>query len=122
MAGETILVVEDTPVVLELVVEILQRAQYTVLHATSGATAIELASAHEGAIHLLLSDVNMPAMTGPDLADKLLELRPDIHVVFMSGFTGGGMLVLNHGWAFINKPFVPDKLLQIIYLVLHTTR
>jgi FixJ family two-component response regulator len=51
----------------------------------------------------------MPGMTGPDLAELLKKARPDLHLMFMSGFTGGNLLVLNYGWAFIEKPFVPAK-------------
>ena len=62
----------------------------------------------------------MPGMTGPDLGEILKRSRPDMHLMFMSGFAGGNLLVLNYGWAFIEKPFVPVKLLQMIDVVLHT--
>jgi len=62
----------------------------------------------------------MPGMTGPDLGEALKKSRSDMRVMFMSGFSGGDLLVLNYGWAFIQKPFVPVKLLEMIDVVLHT--
>jgi two-component system cell cycle sensor histidine kinase/response regulator CckA len=117
---ETILVVDDINIVRELVVEILQNAHFNVLHADNGADALKLAADYAGTIHLLLSDVQMPEMTGPALGDSLKKARPDMHVMFMSGFTGGNLLVLNYGWAFIEKPFVPAKLVEMVNVVLHT--
>ena len=117
---ETILVVDDTAVVLGVAVEVLKNANFNVLQADSGAGAIELAKNHVGKIDLLLSDVQMPGMTGPDLGTAIKLSRPDIHVMFMSGFTGGNLLVLNYGWSFIEKPFVSKKLLEMVNDVLHT--
>jgi two-component system cell cycle sensor histidine kinase/response regulator CckA len=117
---ETILVVDDIKIVRELVVEILQNAHFNVLHADNGADALKLAADYAGTIHLLLSDVQMPGMTGPALGDRLKKVRPDMRVMFMSGFTGGNLLVLNYGWAFIEKPFVPEKLVEMLNVVLHT--
>jgi two-component system cell cycle sensor histidine kinase/response regulator CckA len=117
---ETILVVDDIKIVRELVVEILQIAHFNVLHADNGADALKLAADYAGTIHLLLSDVQMPGMTGPALGDRLKKVRPDMRVMFMSGFTGGNLLVLNYGWAFIEKPFVPEKLVEMLNVVLHT--
>jgi DNA-binding response OmpR family regulator len=117
---ETILVVDDTEMVRELVVGILQDAKFHVLQADNGEAALKLASDYTGRIDLLLSDVQMPGMTGLDLGDALRKLRPEMHMMFMSGFTGGDLLVLNYGWAFIAKPFVPTKLLEMVDVVLHT--
>jgi DNA-binding NtrC family response regulator len=114
------LVVDDVETVRKLVVEILQTANFNVLHADSGAIALKLAADYTGTIDLLLSDVQMPGMTGPDLGEALKKARPDLHVMFMSGFTGGNLLVLNYGWAFIEKPFVPEKLVEMVNVVLHT--
>jgi hypothetical protein len=119
-AAETILVVDDTENVLNLVVEILEAANFHVLRANSGPGAMKLAAGYSGKIDLLLSDVEMPDMSGPDLGDALKRARPDIHVMFMSGFSGGDLLVLNYGWAFIDKPFVPKKLVEMVNAVLHT--
>jgi two-component system cell cycle sensor histidine kinase/response regulator CckA len=117
----TILVVDDNEVVLTLVVGLLKRANYRVLSAKNGADAIKLANETEGTIDLLLSDVEMPQMSGPDLGESLKQARPDIHVMLMSGgAASGSLLVLNYGWAFIEKPFVPRKLVQMIEEVLHS--
>jgi DNA-binding NtrC family response regulator len=72
-------------------------------------------------IHLLLSDVMMPDMGGPDLAAKLKLRRPEMRVMLMSGYADGAMLVLNHGWHFIRKPFLPAALLGKVTEILHTT-
>ena len=69
---------------------------------------------------MLLSDVDMPGMSGPDLGEALKRSRPDLHVMLMSGGADGNLLVLNYGWAFIQKPFVGAKLLQMINKVLHS--
>jgi CheY-like chemotaxis protein len=87
-----ILVVDDVHLVLKVAVEVLKNANFNVLQADSGAKAVELAKNHAGKIDLLLSDVQMPGMTGPDLGDTLKKARPDMHVMFMSGFTGGNLL------------------------------
>jgi len=117
---ETILVVDDNERVLKLVLGILKRANFHVLSANDGANAIELAKKTEGRIDLLLSDVDMPLMSGPDLGETLKKTRPDLHVMLMSGGVNGNLLVLNYGWAFIQKPFVPQKLVQMITDVLHS--
>ena len=117
---ETILVVDDNDAVLEAVVAILRRANFQVLSADNGAKAIKLAKETEARIDLLLSDVDMPLMSGPDLGLMLKETRPDLLVMLMSGGANGNLLVLNYGWAFIQKPFVAAKLVQMILEVLHS--
>ncbi len=117
---ETILVVDDNEVVLKFVVAILKRAAFQVLSAQDGAGAIEVAQQTDGRIDLLLSDVDMPLMSGPDLGETLKKARPDLHVMLMSGGANGSLLVLNYGWAFIQKPFVPAKLVQMITDVLNS--
>lgn len=118
--AETILVVDDTEAVRELVVGILQDANFHVLQASNGSKALTVAADYPGKIDLLLSDIQMPGMTGPDLGEALKNSRPEMHVMLMSGFTGGNLLVLNYGWAFIEKPFVPVKLMEMVDVVLHT--
>jgi DNA-binding NtrC family response regulator len=117
---ETILVVDDNAAVLGLVVAILEYSKFIVLSAGSGAEAIELANATEGRIDLLLSDVDMPQMSGPDLGETLKKTRPDMHVMLMAAGVDGNLLVLNYGWTFIQKPFVPKKLIQMVTSVLHS--
>jgi two-component system, cell cycle sensor histidine kinase and response regulator CckA len=114
----TILVVDDVSIVLKLVVKILQASNFFVLGAASGPAAMTLADAYTGAIDLLLSDIHMPGMSGPDLGEALKRSRPDMRVMFMSGFVGGDLLVLNYGWAFIQKPFVPVKLVAMVKSIL----
>ena len=89
------LVVDDTDNILNLVVEILEAANFHVVRANSGAGAVKLAANYSSKIDLLLSDVNMPEMSGPKPADALKEALPDIHVMFMSGCSGGDLMVLN---------------------------
>ena len=117
---ETILVVDDNAAVLKLVVEILKHAHFNVLSAVDGARALELAGKTEERIDLLLSDVDMPLMSGPDLGLMLKKDRPDMHVMLMSGGENGNLLVLNYGWAFIQKPFVSTRLVQMILAVLRS--
>ncbi len=117
---ETILVVDDNHLILAVVVAILERAHFRVLSAISGPLAIRLAAETDATIDLLLSDVEMPEMSGPDLGQELKKTRPDIHVMLMSGGENGNLLVLNYGWAYIQKPFVPVKLVQMINDVLHS--
>jgi DNA-binding NtrC family response regulator len=117
---ETILVVDDNEDVLKAVVTILEHAKFHVLAAGDGTAALKLAEETDEKIDLLLSDVDMPGMSGPDLGEVLKKARPDMHVMLMSGGTNGNLLVLNYGWAFIHKPFVTVKLLQMITYVLHS--
>ena len=117
---ETILVVDDTPMILKVVVAILNNANFNVLEARSGEEAIKVATEHTGKIDLLLSDVQMPSMTGPELGQTLKKLRPDLRIMLMSGLAGGSLLLLNYGWAFLEKPFLADKLLEMIDVVLHS--
>jgi two-component system cell cycle sensor histidine kinase/response regulator CckA len=117
---ETILVVDDNENVLKAVVTILQAAKFRVLAASGGTAALKLSGETDQKIDLLLSDVDMPGMSGPDLGEALKKARPDMHVMLMSGGANGNLLVLNYGWAFIQKPFVRVKLLQMITDVLHS--
>ena len=117
---ETILVVDDDAAVLKSVASILRQANFRVLSASSGPAALKLAKATEGEIQLLLSDVDMVPLSGPDLGETLKQTRPDTHVMLMSGGAKGSLLVLNYGWAFIQKPFVQTKLVQMVKDVLHS--
>jgi DNA-binding response OmpR family regulator len=117
---ETILVVDDSPMVLSIVVKILQAEHFHVLSADSGPAALRLAAGTTETIDLLLSDVEMPGMSGPDLGEALKASRPNMHVMLMSGAENGNLLVLNYGWAYIQKPFVAVKLVRMINDVLHS--
>src|SRR5689334_5992646 len=118
IAHGTILVVDDNEAILRLVVKILENAGYHVLAAENGSNAIGLATATEEWIDLLLSDVDMPMMSGPELGAELKKSRPELKVMFMSGGVTGNLLVLNYGWAYIQKPFIGEKLLQMVSSVL----
>ena len=120
VALETILVVDDTPMVLAGVSLILKNAGFTVLSASSPEEAIQISLDFAGTIHLLLTDVMMPRMSGPDLATKLVKQRTNLRVMMMTGYTGGDLLVLNYGWQLITKPFVATLLREKINSVLHT--
>jgi PAS domain S-box-containing protein len=107
---ETILLVEDEEVVRSLARTTLQNCGYSVLEANGAEEAIRLAHQHQGAIHLMLSDVVMPGMGGSRLSDRLRGVRPQMKVLFMSGYTDDS--VLRHGVrekevAFLQKPFTP---------------
>jgi signal transduction histidine kinase/ActR/RegA family two-component response regulator len=111
----TILLVEDEAVLMDIVSEILTDWGYQVLRANSGLEALDLAQTHLPNIDLLLTDVVMPGMSGGALAQNLLTQRPNLKVVFMSGYTDDS--VLKHGIAssevtFIQKPFSPQALLS----------
>ena len=117
---ETILVVDDDDQVLKVVAATLKRAHFRVLSASSGPDALKLAGKTDRKIDLLLSDVDMAEMSGADLGEALKKTRQDLHVMLMSGGAKGSLLVLNYGWAFIQKPFVPVKLVQMVTDVLHS--
>src|ERR1051325_6335613 len=116
----TILVVDDNKSILRMVVAVLRSANFRVLSANSGPQALKLAQETDERIHLLLSDVEMPEMSGPDLGQALKKARPDLHVMLMSGGSQGNLLVLNYGWAYIQKPFVALKLVEMVTEVLHS--
>lgn len=117
---ETILVVDDDATILAMVGRILESADFHVLLANSGDDALKLARENSETIAMLLSDVEMAGMSGPDLGEILKKARPDMHVMLMSGGHRGNLLVLNYGWAYIQKPFVPTKLVEMINHVLHS--
>jgi PAS domain S-box-containing protein len=105
---ETILLVEDEPLVLEMARLMLERLGYRVLVASTPGEAIRVAKEHAGEIHLLISDVVMPEMNGRDLAKTLISLYPGLRHLFMSGYTGNVIAhhgVLDEGVNYIQKPF-----------------
>ena len=111
--AETVLVVEDEEVVREMATEILRESGYHVLEAKHANEALILAAQYEGKIHLMLTDVVMPQMSGRDLAEQLTPLRPEMKVLYMSGYTDDAIVhhgVLEEGTAFIGKPFSIDGL------------
>lgn len=111
--SETILLVEDQNEVRVLARRMLQKRGYQVLEASHGAEAVRMVEAHPGTIHLLISDVVMPGMGGRQTAEKIVALRPQIKVLFMSGYTDDA--VMRHGihsaeTNFLHKPFTGEAL------------
>ena len=106
---ETVLVVEDEPLVRILARKILEQAGYRVLVAASGTAALQLAEQHDGAIHLLLTDVVMPEMSGRELVRRLTERLSDVRVVYMSGYADEAV-----DRPFIQKPFTRDELARVV--------
>jgi signal transduction histidine kinase/CheY-like chemotaxis protein len=111
--SETILIAEDEMSVRGLARRILESSGYLVLAAANGEEALRVASSHEGPIHLLLTDVVMPGMSGPELAERLAQHRNESRVLFMSGYTDSAMLhhgLLKGGLSYLAKPFSPSAL------------
>jgi signal transduction histidine kinase/ActR/RegA family two-component response regulator len=120
---ETVLLVEDEPSVAAVISIGLKRAGYTVLKASGARQALDAVRAHEGRIHVLLTDVVMPGMSGRELADRLLQLRPETPVLFMSGHSNDAVFqrgVEASSVAFLQKPFSMEALTAKIREVVHT--
>lgn len=115
--GETLILVEDESQVRDLTAKMLKQLGYTVLAAAGGEQAIEISRSHRGKISLLVTDVVMPLMSGKQVADSLLSMRPDIKVLYLSGYTENAMLnhgVLDSGVDFLAKPFSRESLARKI--------
>ncbi len=111
--SETVLVVEDQDEVRRLAVAVLKSFRYRTLEARSGGEALVVAENYHGPIHLLLTDVVMPQVTGKQLADRLTVLRSEMKVLYMSGYTADVISrqgVLDSGIECIQKPFTPEAL------------
>jgi PAS domain S-box-containing protein len=118
---ETVLLVEDEPQLRAVTRAILLRHGYHVIAATDGVEALELAKAFRGKIELLLTDVVMPRMGGPQLAEEAVKLWPGLKVLYMSGYTENAIVhnqVLEEGIEFLAKPITPDVLLKKVREVL----
>jgi two-component system cell cycle sensor histidine kinase/response regulator CckA len=110
---KTILIVDDEPSVIEVVGRMLDRDSLNILTASSGSDALQRSREYPHEIHLLLTDFRMPRMSGMELATKITSERPGLKVLMMSGFSDG-MLRLNEGWHFLEKPFVPSRLRALV--------
>ncbi len=113
--GETILVVEDDDPVRALARDILRRRGYVVLVASNGGEAFLICEQHKAKIHLLLTDLVLPRMSGLQLAERLAPMRPEMKVLIMSGSANEPTLlerVVQSGFALIRKPLTPGALLR----------
>jgi two-component system cell cycle sensor histidine kinase/response regulator CckA len=122
---ETVLLSEDDGMVRDLTRNILETAGYRVLEAANGGSALLICETYRGQIDLLLTDVVMPEMSGSALADRLATLRPDMKVLYMSGYTGSTIALEgrpDEGANFIDKPFAPNALLSKVREVLERER
>jgi DNA-binding NtrC family response regulator len=123
--NETILVAEDDAQVRDLTVAILKACGYLVLELGSALEADRVCHEHPGRIDLLLTDVVMREMSGPDLARRMQKLRPQTKVLFMSGYTDNAIVnqgVLDARIAFLAKPFTPSALAGKVRQVLDQAR
>jgi CheY-like chemotaxis protein len=122
--SETILLVEDEEAVRRLVRRTLEKQGYRVLVAASGVEAVRLAERHSGPIHLLVTDVVMPHMSGRETAERLKAMRPGMHVLYVSGYTETTIVrggTLDTGETFLQKPFTPRALMRQIRDLLDRT-
>jgi len=120
LCSGTVLLVEDQENVRRYVALVLESMGYHVLEADCGPQALSLAGSHEGGIDLLLTDVVMPGMTGPSLAQQLQPRQPGIRVLYMSGYTDdvAGRHGVLEGGAYLQKPFGTEALAQKVREVL----
>ena len=120
-ASETLLIVEDNEGVRGLLREVLEGEGYRVLESASGSEALETCREYEGDIHVMLTDVVLPGLSGREIAEHASRLSPGMKVIFMSGHTDESIVhhgVLDPGVQFLEKPFTPDALLRKVRWVL----
>ncbi|TXT37292.1 MAG: PAS/PAC sensor hybrid histidine kinase [Planctomycetota bacterium] len=118
---ETILLVEDEPIVRQLASRALHTCGYTVLEAANGREGLRVSATHPGAIHLLVTDLIMPVLCGRKLAEQLVQERPTVKVLYVSGYTADAISqhdIAAPGTAFLQKPFTPTTLTQKVREVL----
>lgn len=122
--GETILIVDDVDNVRTMLSLALKHHGYAVLEAGSGDAALRIASVHQGRIHLMICDLNLPGMSGPEIAQRLLALRPDVRILFMSGHSSDEAVRKGHiarDQTFLAKPFTLEELASKVRNVLAAT-
>lgn len=123
--SENVLLVEDENLVREMCVTILTQLGYTVLEATNGNHALQVSSRYHGTINLLLTDVVMPEMNGPEIADHLRQRYPKLKVLFMSGYTENAIVhhgVLENHINFLQKPVTPIGFSIVVRRALDRTK
>jgi two-component system cell cycle sensor histidine kinase/response regulator CckA len=119
--SETILLVEDAALLRAMTRQLLEERGYTVLEAGDGNEALEIAGGYKATIALLLTDAVLPKISGPSLAETLLQLRPNIKVLYVSGYASVGIIdsdVLKPGTALLRKPFAVEELAKKVRQVL----
>ena len=119
--SETILLVEDEDMVRRLVRETLEREGYRLLDASGPGEAQKICHNYKGAIHLMITDVIMPKLNGRELAERVAVIRPDMRVLFMSGYTDNAVVasgILKEDRWFLQKPFTPAALARKVRQVL----
>ena len=122
---ETVLLVEDAAAVRAVAKQVLERLGYTVLEAPNGQVALHLAQQHRGEIHMLLTDVVMPGMSGREVAERLARARSGIKLLFASGYTDDSIVrhgILESGTAYLQKPVSPESLARKVREVLDAGR
>ncbi len=116
-AGEVVLLAEDDPQVRAVAQSILSREGYRVLACADGEAACKLAAEHLEELSILVFDVVMPHLRGPEAARRILGLRDDLPVVLCTGYAGGHSVIkeaASQGWVIVNKPYVPEALLRVV--------
>ncbi|MCB0167613.1 MAG: response regulator, partial [Anaerolineae bacterium] len=119
--SETILVVEDEETILDLIEVVLKQSGYDLITARDGQDAINKVQGLEGPIHLLLTDVVMPNLSGKDLSVEIRKRHPETKICFMSGYTDNAIVhhdILDENTNFIQKPFLPSFLLKKVREIL----
>ena len=119
--NETILLVEDEPMVRELFRDVLEAAGYRVLEARNGMEALEVVGRHKEPIALMVTDVIMPGMAGGELVRRMSEVRPEVKILYVSGYTDDVLVrrgVIEAGVAFLQKPCMPDELSRVVREIL----
>ena len=122
---ETILLVEDEDVVRDIAGRVLVQSGYTVMEASRGDDALRTCQNHERPIDLLLTDVVLPDMGGPDVAARVQSQYPNARVLYTSGYTDNAIVhhgILDEGIRFLSKPFTPDELARKVREVLDESR
>ncbi len=122
--GKTVLLVDDDASMRRVTRRILARNGFRVIEAEHGADALRLALGHEGEIDVLVTDILMPGIRGPELVEELLVRSPDLRVLYMSGYTDDDISRwgLKPGMAFIHKPFTAEGLAEAVNEVLSASR
>lgn len=114
---KTILIVEDEPLLRDMAVRTLKQYNYTIMEAANGKDALDIADSHPAKIDLLLTDIVMPHMGGKALGDRLRIVRPEMKIIFTSGYTDDKTVLQGNfdpGIIFLQKPYTPTTLVKCV--------